>query len=54
MTGTGTVAALSLESSCLSQRSSTRPAAGEAVTQETSGLSKREWAELMAVLDRKA
>lgn len=28
--------------------------AGEAVTQETSGLSKREWAELMAVLERKA
>ncbi len=28
--------------------------AGEAVTQESSGLSKREWAELMAVLERKA
>ncbi|HTP82010.1 MAG TPA: FAD-dependent thymidylate synthase [Alphaproteobacteria bacterium] len=28
--------------------------AGETVTQESSGLSKREWAELMAVLERKA
>lgn len=28
--------------------------AGEPVVQETSGLSKREWAELMAVVDRKA
>ena len=28
--------------------------AGEAVTQESSGLSKREWAELMATLERKA
>ena len=28
-----------------------RRLAGEAVTQETSGLSKREWRELMAVLE---
>ena len=28
--------------------------AGEPVTQETSGLSKREWAELMATLGRSA
>jgi thymidylate synthase (FAD) len=28
--------------------------AGEAVTQETSGLSKREWTELMATLGRES